>query len=164
MLDVNEKFPVFVVLYRNINRATGAPGADWAILQSRSNPPRLGHGFHSVNATLLEEKMLLKTLKTNNPPVPLDYSVTRGLLEEWFEVSVLLPTGPLEYDALSKLNNNMGCTVCGKRASSRCSSCQSVFYCGAGRSKFLSCPLFPPPLPIPLPPDGDRAQARLLLA
>lgn len=59
MLEVNLKFPVFVVLCRNIDRVTGASGADWAILQSGSNPPRLGHGFRFVNATLLEQKMLL---------------------------------------------------------------------------------------------------------
>nr|VWO97504.1 N/A [Ganoderma boninense] len=134
VLEVNEKLPVFVVLYRTIDQATGASGADWAILQSRSNPPHLGNGFHSMKATLLEQKMLLKILKANKSLVPPDYTVTRGRLEERFEVSILLPVGPLEYNALSKLNSNMGCAVCGKRASSRCSSCQSVSYCGAGRS------------------------------
>ncbi|KAI1792762.1 hypothetical protein LXA43DRAFT_972427 [Ganoderma leucocontextum] len=131
VLEVNETLPVFVVLYRTIDKATGASGADWASLQARSNPPHLGCGFHAVKATLLEQKMLLNILKTNNSLVPPDYNVTRRPLEERFEVSVLLPIGPLEYDALSNLNNNMGCTMCGKRASSRCSSCQSISYCGA---------------------------------
>ncbi|KAM5545419.1 hypothetical protein V8D89_001032 [Ganoderma adspersum] len=110
VLEVNEKLPVLVVLYRTIDRVTGASGADWAILQARSNPPHLGHGFHSVKATLLEQKLLLKILKANNSLVPPDYNVARGPLEDRFEVSALLPIGPLEYDALSKLNNNMGCT------------------------------------------------------
>ncbi|PIL28918.1 hypothetical protein GSI_08965 [Ganoderma sinense ZZ0214-1] len=96
-------------------------GIRWCLIQDEP----------AQESAILLRKMLLKILKTNSSLVPPDYNVTRGPLEERFKVSVLLPVGPLEYDALSKLNNNMGCTVCGKRASSRCSSCQSVSYCDA---------------------------------
>ena len=139
VLEIHETLPVFVVIYRAVDRATGASGADWAYLQAKSNPPHLGFGFHAITATPLEQKMLLNILKTNSSLVPSDYQITRGQLEEHFKVSVLLPIGPLERDALGRLNNNMGCSVCGKRASSRCKGCQSIWYCGAGQ--FASYPL-----------------------
>ncbi|KAM5546031.1 hypothetical protein V8D89_000157 [Ganoderma adspersum] len=130
ILEINDKTPAFVVLYRSFDKSSAESGADWVVDQIATNPPEIGKVLLNVNATPLEQRLLLKLLKLNASMVPSDYEVERRPGEESFKVSVLLPIGPLEYTALSKLNANQGCAVCGKRAASRCAGCHSVSYCG----------------------------------
>lgn len=110
-----------------------------------TNPSELGEVLPNVNATPLEQRLLLKLLKLNASMVHSGYQVERRAGEQSFKVSVLLPIGPLEYTALSKLNANQGCAVCGKRAASRCAGCQSISYCGQGEPLSRAAPLPPSP-------------------
>ena len=87
--------------------------------------------LRDINATLSEQKLLLKLFKMNAALVPQGFKVDRTPTEDRYELSVLLPLGPLEFDAVARLTSNFGCAVCGKKASSRCSQCQSVSYCSA---------------------------------
>ncbi|KAI1792749.1 hypothetical protein LXA43DRAFT_1060444 [Ganoderma leucocontextum] len=130
VLEINDKTPALVVLYHAFDKSTAKSGADWLKDQIATNPPEIGKVILNVNATPLEQRLLLKLLKLNASMVPSDYEVERRPGEQSFKVSVLLPIGPLEYTALSKLNANQGCAVCGKRAASRCAGCHSISYCG----------------------------------
>ncbi|TBU39347.1 hypothetical protein BD309DRAFT_1083464 [Dichomitus squalens] len=131
VLEVNERTPAFVVLYRNFDKSTALEGIDWIDEQVDTNPSEVGEVMLNVNATPLEQRLLLRVLKLNASLVPSDFKVERRRTEQSFKVSVLLPVGPLEYDALARLNVNLGCAVCGKRATSRCAGCQSIAYCGS---------------------------------
>ncbi len=132
MLEVDENTPAIVVLYRSFIPSDLMACAQWTLNQADSNPPSVGRSIINVTATPLEQKLLLKLLKVNAPLVPPDFTIERQRGEEHFSVSVLLPVGPLEFDALAKLNEKQGCSVCGKKTTSRCSQCQSASYCGSG--------------------------------
>ncbi|PIL28917.1 hypothetical protein GSI_08963 [Ganoderma sinense ZZ0214-1] len=143
ILEVDEKTPAIVVLYRSFDKSTAEIGINWLKEQVATNPPEIGKALLNVNATPLEQRLLLKLLAWNASLVPSSYEVERRHGEESFKVSVLLPIGPLEYNALSKLNANQGCAVCGKRAASRCAGCHSISYCGQGAPPYLPSPLKP---------------------
>ena len=85
-------------------------------------------------ATLLEQKLLLKTLEGNKKRLAPEYRPRLLQYEDDFEISFLLPIGPLSYHDVGKLNLNTGCAVCGRDIVSRCSQCQSISYCGTGAS------------------------------
>ncbi|KAM5546042.1 hypothetical protein V8D89_000168 [Ganoderma adspersum] len=127
VLELKDKIPVFVLLYRSFNTSTAMEGLAWAHEMSTV------YGAMAVNiqCTPIEQKLFLKLLKGNSHLVPKDYKVDRHQTEKDYKVSVLLPVGPLEYGPLAKLNSNVGCVVCGKRTVSRCSQCQSASYCGS---------------------------------
>ena len=132
--------PVFVVLYRAADQGTQRSTENWVLDQLKTELPNSTPSLFNISASPLEQKMILKVLKQNASFVPTDYEVTRQPLEEQFKVSVLMPVGPLEYEALSKLNNNMGCSVCGETRGYRCKECQSVSYCSAGESQLCPSP------------------------
>ncbi|KAI1792751.1 hypothetical protein LXA43DRAFT_1004925 [Ganoderma leucocontextum] len=129
ILEVNKNLPVFVVLYRAADQGTQRSTENWVLEQLKTDLPSSNPALFNMSASSLEQKMILKILKQNAPLVPTDYEATRQPLEQQFKVSVLIPVGPLEYEALSKLNNNMGCSVCGRSGGYRCKDCQSVSYC-----------------------------------
>ncbi|KAI0752552.1 hypothetical protein C8Q80DRAFT_460968 [Daedaleopsis nitida] len=130
VLEIDPYTPAIVVLYRPFDRSNGAACADWICRQSHANAPAVGFGFFGINATPLEQKVVHKLLKANAHLLPSDFAVQRHPDEEHFKLSVLLPVGPLDFDALAKLNEKQGCVLCGKKTTSRCSQCQSVSYCG----------------------------------
>ncbi|KAI0752538.1 hypothetical protein C8Q80DRAFT_1117939 [Daedaleopsis nitida] len=128
--EVDAKTPAIVVLYRFIDRSSATEGVQWILRQS-ANASVVANGGLFINATPLEQKVVLKVLKSNAHLVPPDFVVDRQPGEERYKVSVLLPVGPLDFDVLAKLNEKQGCVICGKRTTSRCAQCQSVSYCGA---------------------------------
>ncbi|KAI0329865.1 hypothetical protein GY45DRAFT_1324470 [Cubamyces sp. BRFM 1775] len=130
VLKVNEKTPALVVLYRAFNPSTARENAMWVFDQSKLNASVHGKGFVHLRSSAIEMKLLLKLLRGNTHLVPANFKIDKQASEAQFKPSVLLPVGPLDFDALSKLSHNPGCSVCGKKAASRCSQCQSVSYCG----------------------------------
>lgn len=141
VLEVDEKIPAIVVLYRAFDKSTAMEGVDWVLFQSESDEssPLPEGSIVNITATPLEQKLLLKLLKINQHIVPPDYEVDRHETETAFRLSVVFPIGPLDFAARAKLSHNMGCGVCGQKATSRCSQCQSVSYCSS--SKFNVNPL-----------------------
>ena len=131
-MEATTNLPLFVVLYRAVDQETQRSTENWVLEQLKTDLPNTTPTLSNMSSSSLEQKMILKVLKQNASLVPTDYEVARLPLEEHFKVSVLIPVGPLEYEALSKLNNNMGCSVCGKSGGYRCKGCQSVSYCSAG--------------------------------
>ena len=83
-------------------------------------------------ATLLEQKLLLKTLEGNKKRLTLDYRPKLLPYEEDFELSFLLPISPLNMVSIGALTSNIGCVVCGEKTKSKCSQCHSASYCGKG--------------------------------
>ena len=132
VLSVDEQTPAIVVLYRSFDHSTGREGVEWMYrqIELQENTPNTGTpGIYRVNATPLEQKVFVKLLEGNKALVPPDFPIERQPGEELFRASVILPVGPLELDALVKLNEQ-GCPGCEKKATSRCSQCHSVSYCG----------------------------------
>ncbi|RDX40255.1 hypothetical protein OH76DRAFT_1413096 [Lentinus brumalis] len=132
VLEVDEKTPAIVVLYRSFDKSTAMEGAEWVCLQTEPDSSPVPSGsIINITATPLEQKLLLKLLKLNQHFIPSDFDVKRHPTEATFRLSVLFPIGPLDFAARTKLSHNMGCGVCGRRATSRCGQCQSVSYCSA---------------------------------
>ncbi|KAI0752544.1 hypothetical protein C8Q80DRAFT_1302173 [Daedaleopsis nitida] len=129
-LQIDENTPALVALYRHFDRSTAAQSSSWVREQADKHPSSVAgpDGVLTIHATALEQKILGKILKLNAALLPAGYEVGRLPTEKSFHLSVIVPIGPLEYDALAKLNSNTGCAVCGKKATNRW--CHSVSYCG----------------------------------
>lgn len=126
-----------MLLYRIYTRADGLEGIKWCQYQYNKVDQRPGdNDIRTIMTTPLEFKLLQELLTMNAKLLPLGYKPRKDLYEEKFRVSVLLPVGPLTFEALGSLNNDTGCVICGKERTSRCSQCQSVSYCGASEYFF----------------------------
>ncbi|KAI0767665.1 hypothetical protein C8Q74DRAFT_1204403 [Fomes fomentarius] len=136
VLELDESTPAIVLLYRIYTRADGLEGIKWCQYQYNKVDQRPGdNDIRTIMTTPLEFKLLQELLAMNAKLLPLEYKPRKDLYEEKFRVSVLLPVGPLTFEALGSLNNDTGCVICGKERTSRCSQCQCVSYCGAGCQK-----------------------------
>ncbi|KAI0088365.1 hypothetical protein BDY19DRAFT_891159 [Irpex rosettiformis] len=122
---IDERTPLLIVLYQSFSAANPLPGIQWVQEQMSKH-----HQMPNVNATELEQKLLLLILEMNSKRLPPGFTVKRLKSEKDFKLSFLLPMGPLSYHDIGKLNLNTGCVVCGHDINSRCSQCQSVAYCG----------------------------------
>ncbi|KAI8996668.1 hypothetical protein BD414DRAFT_434731 [Trametes punicea] len=129
VLELDEKTPAIVLLYRPFSQQNAIEGARWCQLQVEKNPRNVGGVGANVTATLLEQKLLLKLLSMNARLLPPDFKFEKQQYEEHYRASVLLPVGPLGFEAIGKLNSNTGCATCGEHAGRRCGQCQSVSYC-----------------------------------
>ncbi|KAI0634533.1 hypothetical protein C8Q77DRAFT_1073092 [Trametes polyzona] len=118
-----------VLLYHPFTRVNAIEGALWCQEQVSKNPPKLGDVGLNIKATELEQKVLLKLLSMNTRLLPQDYKPERQLFEENYRATVVLPVGPLGFEAMGRLNKDTGCDVCGKSAPRRCGQCQSASYC-----------------------------------
>ncbi|EMD36741.1 hypothetical protein CERSUDRAFT_50971 [Gelatoporia subvermispora B] len=123
--EVNSKTPAFVVLYQHATRENPMPALQW--LQARASRDQR---IQKINATVFEQKLLLKLLAINAKVMSSDLAPSKESDETGFKASFLLPLGPLDYEDLGKLNSDTGCVLCGSKTASRCSQCQSVSYCG----------------------------------
>ncbi|KAH9848072.1 hypothetical protein C2E23DRAFT_740226 [Lenzites betulinus] len=127
--EVDEHTPALVLLYFPVSRANALEGARWVQYQVQNNPKNLGGVGMNINASPLEQKVLLKLLGMNEKLLPSDFVPVRRRFEEKYRASVILPVGPLSFEAIGKLTADSGCTICGKRGARRCSQCQSAAYC-----------------------------------
>ncbi|KAL1948271.1 hypothetical protein VTO73DRAFT_12346 [Trametes versicolor] len=116
---LDDKTPAMVLLYRSLTRENAMDGIRCM----------------NISATALEQKLLLKLLEMNRKILPPDFQPQRRRYEEQYRASVLLPIGPLGFEAISKLTHDTGCEVCGKSGTSRCGQCQSALYCSPACQK-----------------------------
>lgn len=125
---------MIVVLYAGFTITNPMPGIRWA--QEKYDIPasqRKGGVLADRKASITELKALLHILDANSAYIPSTYKPRKTPAEEdYFKVSVLFPIGPLSFNALEKLNLDTGCAICGEKSVKKCSSCQSVEYCGRG--------------------------------
>ncbi|OSX56732.1 hypothetical protein POSPLADRAFT_1158823 [Postia placenta MAD-698-R-SB12] len=121
---LNSQTPLIVVLYRAFTIADAPAGVEWAQAQLQKSLAS------TIKATVLEQKLILKLLGLNSKYLSHNYAPGKTPLETDFTPSFFLPVGPLGFADIGKLNADTGCFLCGKKAASRCSQCQSVSYCG----------------------------------
>ncbi|KAI0761367.1 hypothetical protein BD413DRAFT_607160 [Trametes elegans] len=131
ILKLDEKTPAMVLLYRPYSRENAMEGARWFQSQVDANPANLGGLSITIKATLLEQKLLLKLFSLNEKLLPNDFTPEKKASEQQYRATVLLPIGPLGFEAIGKLNNKVGCAICGKNGARRCSQCLTVSYCSA---------------------------------
>ncbi|KAI0372563.1 hypothetical protein BV20DRAFT_964170 [Pilatotrama ljubarskyi] len=130
--ELDDTTPAIVLLYRAFSRDNfGREGARWCQHQMKSNPKNVPGAGVAIDATVLEQKLLLKLLGLNRKLLPPDYAPKKQRYEEQFRASVLLPLGPLGFEAINKLGGSTGCAICEERGRFRCKQCQSVWYCSA---------------------------------
>ncbi len=121
-----------MVLYRAFNRATVFEALKWIRTQADRDGTKGRMNRTTICASPLEAKLIMKLLDVNAKLLSPHYRPPRDSFEEGFQVSILLPIGPLGFAELGRLSNDPGCAVCGKERKSRCSQCQSVSYCSVG--------------------------------
>ncbi|KAI1792753.1 hypothetical protein LXA43DRAFT_314162 [Ganoderma leucocontextum] len=134
-LQVDVGTPGIVVVYRAFTRTTVFEAINWIRNQVGHAGGKKGLNRTTICASPLEAKLILKLLDMNAKLLSPHYQYLRDTFEEQFQVSVLLPIGPLGFHELGKLSNDPGCAVCGKERKSRCSQCQSVSYCSVACQK-----------------------------
>lgn len=132
--ELDEKTPVVVLLYQSVTKANPYPGLRWIEAQLEKSDDKCV--LINIKATELEQKLILKLLSVNAKYLAGTFKPKKEPVEDTFNVSFLLPFGPLSYEDIGKLNADTGCVLCGKKTSSRCAQCQSVSYCGQGEHKF----------------------------
>lgn len=84
----------------------------------------------SITSTIIEQKMLLKLLRSNSKRISPSYKPPRRPCEKKHRLSFIIPPMPILMRDLGTLTNDTGCIICGEPTSSRCAQCQSVSYCG----------------------------------
>ncbi|KAJ7213095.1 hypothetical protein GGX14DRAFT_446280 [Mycena pura] len=82
-------------------------------------------------ATLKEQHLLLRLLRRNSKRIESTYQPTGRETAKGFELSFLLPVGPLSAKDRGKHNTIEGCPSCGETAPDlkKCTRCLSVSYC-----------------------------------
>ncbi|KAI0704243.1 hypothetical protein C8T65DRAFT_728205 [Cerioporus squamosus] len=116
---VDKDVPAIVVLYRPFIRSTAKDCTQWIF-----ECPCDRQSVHPHQQIVGRSEAALLYLKLNASLVFADFPVDKKPNEARFKPSVLLPVAPLDFDALSKMAHNLGCSVCGKKAASRCAQCQ----------------------------------------
>ncbi|KAI0032959.1 hypothetical protein K488DRAFT_48696 [Vararia minispora EC-137] len=94
-------------------------------IQAQMNAGYVAH----ITCTRQEQAILRRLLYINSTKVAAAYNAGLKPYENEFQITFLLPVGPLAQVDIGKLTNDPGCALCGKKTTSRCSSCLSVHYC-----------------------------------
>ncbi|KAF8515635.1 hypothetical protein JB92DRAFT_2810702 [Gautieria morchelliformis] len=132
ILEIREfdaKTPILVVIFRH--ELTSAPSPESLQWLQNSVEKGTARSIISVQATLLEQQLLLRLLKQNSVRLVSSYNPSRlDSTEEPFTLSFLIPVGPLGESEMGSFNKNDGCSVCGEVAKSKCARCVAIRYCG----------------------------------
>ncbi|KAI0074273.1 hypothetical protein K474DRAFT_1677252 [Panus rudis PR-1116 ss-1] len=129
---IDSKTPMILLLYHPISDRNSGPGAEWIAEKVRTLPKINAQGevkIMRINATPLEQKLLLRILNFNAKYVPSEYKADKTTAESPFTTSFIIPVAPLSFKELGELNQDTGCVVCGEKRTKTCSQCQSVSYC-----------------------------------
>ena len=126
MRSIDERTPIVMVTY---NRSTGG------FLDNNPHYFRTQQSKQLCIATPSEQKLLLKILEGNKKRIASEYRPRFLQYEDDFEISFLLPIGPLSMVSIGALTSNIGCLVCGEKTNAKCSQCYSVSYCGRGTTR-----------------------------
>lgn len=148
---IDNKTPVLILVYLPQTPQTMdmTQTMDWMVATTKVPGSDSVMGFR-IRATALEQSLFLTLLKRNSKYLDASYKPKTLPCEEGFNVSFILPVGSLSFEDVGKLNSNLGCKVCGKKTTSRCSGCQNESYCSAGLflssslTIFMAQPLFGP--------------------
>ncbi|KAF8172560.1 hypothetical protein K438DRAFT_1611782 [Mycena galopus ATCC 62051] len=107
--------PIFIVQYQHYERKGVSPG--WAQCM--------------VGATLQEQNLLVRLLRRNSKRILSSYCRDRLETGNGFELSFLLPIGPLTMKDRGKHSTIEGCPNCGETAVDlkKCARCLGVSYC-----------------------------------
>ncbi|KAJ3904158.1 hypothetical protein F5879DRAFT_881122 [Lentinula edodes] len=122
--------PAIVVLYCRGTRDTPANDTIPWVQEVLSKSVSKTVPLLQIVASLEEQKLLLAILNMNARRLSDQFSPNRSRSEGPFGLSFLLPLAPLGQQDVGALTNHTGCTVCGKKTTSRCSQCLSAEYCG----------------------------------
>ena len=135
MYEIQPKTPLILVLYMTSTLTDPEPGIRW--VESQYHRSGGGSNLLGIKATEAEQKLLLKILTMNAKYLPVGLKPKRQPFERDFQISFLLPLGPLSFEDLGRLNTAYGCEVCGEKSTKRCSQCQSASYCTPGLSRSM---------------------------
>ena len=101
VLEIAQNMHAIVLVYRTYTPTDGLEGIKWCQHQYHKLGQRPGQSMvQTITATPLEFELLQTLFALNAKLLPSDYVPSRDLYEDKFETSVLLPVGPLTFDAL----------------------------------------------------------------
>ncbi|KAF8515636.1 hypothetical protein JB92DRAFT_3142781 [Gautieria morchelliformis] len=127
--EFDQKTPVLVVIFRHdLTSEPTVESFQWMANRVQGDTAR---EIYCINATLLEQQLLLRLLKQNSVRLVSSYNPTLLDSTEWpFTLSFIIPVGPLGEREMGSFNKNDGCSVCGEPAKNKCSRCTAIRYCG----------------------------------
>ncbi|KAJ7485144.1 hypothetical protein B0H11DRAFT_1152028 [Mycena galericulata] len=132
VLDVKQfdnQTPVLIVVFQHDVKDSLSRGSfDWI---SSYVSAGTATAMLKITATVQEQHLLLRLLKSNSKRLASSYKPKRASTESSFTLSFLIPVGPLGAQEVAKYNTNNGCSVCGDPAKQKCSRCRAVRYCDA---------------------------------
>ena len=113
---------MLVVVYSTFTQDDPKPANVW----DDENGKLSGRLGTYVKLTLIQQKAVLRILEVNSNYIPDSFRPNTTPLEAKFKTSVILPFGPLSFEALGKLNIDTGCMICGGKMAKKCAQCHSV--------------------------------------
>ncbi|KZS94838.1 hypothetical protein SISNIDRAFT_484370 [Sistotremastrum niveocremeum HHB9708] len=122
--QLDRRAPVIILLYQWYFRGNDNEEMFGFVSQNMR-----GEDLSTTEATVEEQRLLMRLLSQNSLLVPSSNRVVRQSYENGFRVSCVMPIGPLSMKDLGALNAEMGCEVCGDKGRLRCPRCESVIYC-----------------------------------
>lgn len=131
VVEFDKETPILMVLYTHDLASKGPSRGSRTWMQNLMDTQT---AMPKITATLNEQHLLLRLLKSNSKRLSSSYSPSRTALDRHMTLSFLPPVGPLESKDIARLNTNDGCSICGDPAKSKCSRCAAIRYCGPGVS------------------------------